>query len=124
MKINYHYGEGFDRNLLDFLLSIGFTKEDMLDEYSQLIVFDIYDDDERLPLIKKEYPDWHPVSWYEFSDKEMEAADWFTLRSKNWKLEPVDLKKHLILRTVQGLLSKTRKTPTDIIMPGRWLLTS
>ena len=53
MKINHHYGENFNRNLLDFLLSIGFTKEDVLDEYLQLIVFDIYDDDERLPLIKK-----------------------------------------------------------------------
>lgn len=54
MKINYHYAENFNRNLLDFLLSIGFAKEEVLDEYVQLIVFDIYDDDERLPLIKKE----------------------------------------------------------------------
>lgn len=61
MKINHHYGESYDRNLLDFLLSIGFAKEDLLEEYSRLIVFDIYDDDERLPLIKEKYPDWNPA---------------------------------------------------------------
>ena len=66
MRINYHYWEGYSRNLLDFLLSIGFAKEEVLDEYVQLIVFDIYDDDERLPLIKKEYPNLFSVSWYEF----------------------------------------------------------
>ena len=60
MKINHHYGESYDRNLLDFLLSIGFAKEDLLEEYSRLIVFDIYDDDERLHLIKEKYPDYYP----------------------------------------------------------------
>lgn len=111
MRINYHYAENFNRNLLDFLLSIGFAKEEVLDEYVQLIVFDIYDDDERLPLIKKEYPNLFSVSWYEFSDEEMEAADWFTLRSKNWKLEPVDLKKTFDFGNCTWIVEQDKEDP-------------
>lgn len=112
MKINHHYGESYDRNLLDFLLSIGFAKEDLLEEYSRLIVFDIYDDDERLPLIKEKYPDWNPiVSWYVFSDKEMEAAEWFTLRSRNWKLEPVDLNKTFDFGNCTWIVEEDKEDP-------------
>jgi len=91
MRINYHYGGVYTPTLAGFLESIGFLPE-LFRISHNLIVFDIYDDDERLPLIKERFPNFHPLSsWYEFSDEEVEAADWLTMRSTNWKLEPVDL---------------------------------
>ena len=42
MRINYHYAENFNRNLLDFLLSIGFAKAEVLDEYVQLAAYHVY----------------------------------------------------------------------------------
>ena len=38
--------------------------------------------------LKAEFPDLAPIcEWYIFSEKEMQEAEWFTMRSTNEKLE-------------------------------------
>ncbi|MBP3538638.1 MAG: hypothetical protein J6J62_02215 [Oscillospiraceae bacterium] len=56
----------------------------------QCIYFKIPSDHECIPVLKAISPDLKPdFSHYKFSDKEMNEAEWFTMRSTNNKLENV-----------------------------------
>lgn len=86
MEINLHYGENVTLAQLKKIASFGINVEVLNGNY--LIVFDILDGSEQHQRLKAEFPDLAPIcEWYIFSEKEMQEAEWFTMRSTNEKLE-------------------------------------
>ena len=68
------------------LRSIGIDVD--ADGLSDLVCFDIFQNSEQHLRLKKKFPNIsNPVKWYVFSEEEMQAAEWFTMRSTNEKLE-------------------------------------
>lgn len=86
MEINLHYGVTVTLNQIKKITSFGIKVEVLNSDY--LIVFDILNGSEQHRHIKTEFPDFAPLcEWYIFSEEEMQAAEWFTMRSTNEKLE-------------------------------------
>lgn len=86
MRVRYSYFTEYTTELADCLEALGFSLEDVV--YYRDIKFNIYDDDQRLRIIKEKFPNLHMVqAKYEFSKKEMESAQWFTLRPTSHKLD-------------------------------------
>ena len=82
MEINLHYGENVTLAQLKKIASFGINVEVLNGNY--LIVFDILDGSEQHQRLKAEFPDLAPLcAWYIFSEKEMQEAEWFTMRSTN-----------------------------------------
>lgn len=86
MEINLHYGLTVTLEQIKKITSFGITGEILNCNF--LIVFDILEGSEQHQRLKAEFPEFAPTcKWYIFSEKEMQAAEWFTMRSTNEKLE-------------------------------------
>lgn len=86
MRVRYSYFTEYTPELARCLESLGFLPENFV--WYEYVKFNIYDDDTRLKIIKEKFPDLSMVqAKYKFSKKEMESAQWFTLRPTNSKLE-------------------------------------
>ena len=86
MEINLHYGLTVTPEQINKIASFGITGEILNCDF--LIVFDILEGSEQHHRLKAEFPEFAPIcEWYIFSEEEMQAAEWFTMRSTNEKLE-------------------------------------
>ena len=85
MKIMQRYSFEYDPKIIEILDKYGIKYE--LGTH-QCIYFKIPSDHECIPALKAISPDLKPdFSHYKFSDKEMNEAEWFVMRSTNNKLE-------------------------------------
>lgn len=87
MEINLHYASRFDEKQIMELRSIGIDVD--ADGLSDLVCFDIFQNSEQHLRLKEKFPNIsNPVKWYVFSEEEMQAAEWFTMRSTNesWRI--------------------------------------
>ena len=85
MKIMQRYSFEYDPKIIEILDKYGIKYE--LGTH-QCIYFKIPSDHECIPVLKAISPDLKPdFSHYKFSDKEMNEAEWFVMRSTNNKLE-------------------------------------
>ena len=82
MEINLHYGLTVTPEQINKIASFGITGEILNCDF--LIVFDILEGSEQHQRLKAEFPEFAPIcEWYIFSEEEMQAAEWFTMRSTN-----------------------------------------
>lgn len=91
MHINLHCSACVNEAEIEILRKIGIEPK-IVD--SLLTVFDVIKGSEEHLRLKSETLDWREVlSWYVFSEEDMNEAEWFVFRSTNWKLENCALEK-------------------------------
>ena len=86
MEINLHYASRFDEKQIMELRNMGIDVD--ADGLSDFACFVIFQGSAQHLRLGEKFPNISaPVKWYVFSEEEMQAAEWFTMRSTNEKLE-------------------------------------
>lgn len=90
MRTKYHYYLRKKENLLHFLNEHGvtYTLTVLPEADTEMCSFDLYDDQEALSQFRRRHPFLtYTVKSVEYSDSEIETADWLFIRSKTSKVD-------------------------------------